>query len=63
MGKQGKPVDKDALAYKRERALKLLEMGYSQSLVAQSVGMSVTTVGRWGQEAGLKRPRQPRVRR
>ncbi|PZS00206.1 MAG: hypothetical protein DLM70_14055 [Chloroflexi bacterium] len=50
MGKPGQPDDRSAWEAKHQRAIKLLEMGYSQTVVARNLGASRTWVNRVYQE-------------
>jgi SOS response regulatory protein OraA/RecX len=50
MGKAGQPVDHAAWDAKRQRALYLLERGYSMAVIARSVGASKSWVQRIAQE-------------
>jgi transposase len=62
VGKAGEHVDQEAIRARQERALKLLTLGYSQSLVAKSVGMSRSWVQQLAAERLPDRPSVPRVR-
>lgn len=62
MGKAGQHVDHEAIRVRQERALKLLSLGYSQSLVAKSVGMSKSWVQQLAQERLPAGSRVPQIR-
>ena len=60
MGKAGQPVDPAAWEWRRQRAVWLLRQGYSQALVARSVGTSKSWVQRVDQARRVPEHARPR---